>query len=116
MCEKYYTLCFPENDPGLFEGLRGIAPQRLGRIPDNDLVRGNAHLVGGVLSEVLIGKKEDLLTLGEPPAEGLARIGRSADNPPACPQKALMTASEFMYVTGMTFSAGTTASSSSHAR
>lgn len=83
----HQAIPFPENDPGLFEGLRGIAPQRLSRIPDNDFIRGDTHLVGGILTEVLIRKKEDLLTLSESPRKGLAGVGGSADDAAGLPAK-----------------------------
>ena len=54
------------------------AAEDLVRIPHDHLVERDAHLVGGVAPEMLIGEKEDLLAALERPLQRRGRVRRRA--------------------------------------
>ena len=88
--------------------------RRLVRVPHHAVVQAHAQLQHGrVAAEVLVGQEQHLAALLERPLQGALALDDVHTVPPCRPVNALMSAEEFMYVTGMTSSAIPRSSSAS---
>ena len=70
----------PEEDAGVADELRGEAAEGEGGVPDGHLGEGDAHGLGGVAAEVLVGEEEDAASALEGPVEDLGGVGGGADD------------------------------------
>ena len=70
----------PEEDAGVEKGSGGVAAEGQVRIPDGHLREGDAHGLGGVAAEVLVGEEEDALASFEGPLEDAGGVGGGADD------------------------------------
>ncbi len=58
------AVTFPQDEGGFLNGALGVAAEVLARIPDDHFLEGISHRVGGVSSQVLIGKEKDFDFIG----------------------------------------------------
>src|SRR5262249_10636791 len=84
------AVSFPENDFRVAQSLwRAPAPREV-RIPDHHLSQRDSHSIASIAAQVLIGKKDNLGSLAEPPSECARRIRR-------CTYQPAMLATEGLY-------------------
>ncbi len=71
------TVALPQNDPRPANLVRRIATKFLVGIPNNHLLERDAHAIGSVAAEMLIGEKENFLAAFEGPLHdrGSVRAG-----------------------------------------
>ena len=74
------TEAVPQQDLGITEFGFGVAAEGFARIPHRHAFERNAHRLGGVAPEVLIGEEQDPLAAFEGPFQDGRSVGRRTDD------------------------------------